>query len=316
MNILEIKCCLISVYGQSIYLDRYIKLIECAIEEKFINYDYYELHHILPRSLFEEYVRCKWNIIKVPGKLHYILHYLLAKFTNDVKMIHAFNNMRRIQSTLVPNCRLYEAFRDIWVQNQKKRRYYFNTKTGKKKFVFEKPDGDCWVLGYGSWNGPSRKGQKYWAHDPTSLECTSFSVGMPMPEGWVRGRLIKDNPFDDLNNKKRFFNLITKQYEYVKVKEKHHCSKNNYKLKEDSILYIYNNKITLSLFQICLCIGVDYYSYNFDNMLEFVVPLPHFKMKPKWKEFCEKNSGKTFGSVGLEIVKISDFIYVDGMEGV
>ena len=39
-------------------------------------------------------------------------------------------------------------------------------------------------------------------------------------------------------------------------------------------------------------------------------------MKPKWKEFCEKNSGKTFGSVGLEIVKISDFIYVDGMEGV
>lgn len=306
-----------SEYDNNISFIRYIKLIQFAKDGKFDGkYEYYEIHHVLPVSLFPEYSRESWNLIKVPGKLHYILHYLLAKFTKDVKMIHAFNNMRRLQNCISPNCRLYAAYRNIWIENQKSRKWFYNSKTKEKKFCYSIPEGDNWEKGYGEYVGKSKKGKKYWAYNISTFECTSFPIETPLKEGWVKGRINEKNPFHKLNKLKRYFNLMTKTYEYVDVKERYHCSKNNYKLNKNSVFYCFEGFVTLSLLKICETIGVDYYSYEIDNIEEFAVPSPHYNMKEGWKNFCEKNQGKTLKQLGVTCIPISEFNYNESMEGI
>lgn len=73
---------------------------------------YFETHHILPRSLggSDE----DNNLVKVTAREHFILHYLLTKFTSDagrIKMLHAFMLMsggNGHQKRYI-NGRLYEA---------------------------------------------------------------------------------------------------------------------------------------------------------------------------------------------------------------
>lgn len=82
---------------------RYKKLIDLSINGKFDDYDLFEKHHIFPLALFPN----QTEIVKVPLKLHFILHYLLFKFTKTKEMTFAFNQMRRIS----PNSRLYKKNR-------------------------------------------------------------------------------------------------------------------------------------------------------------------------------------------------------------
>lgn len=79
-------------YFNSLYLKRYIKLINYYknIQNEII--EKYEIHHILPKSLFPEYKNTKENLIKLPYRVHYLAHFMLAKIFHD-KMIYAFNSM-------------------------------------------------------------------------------------------------------------------------------------------------------------------------------------------------------------------------------
>jgi hypothetical protein len=57
------------------YLDRYLSLVLDYIPV----YDYIERHHILPKSLFPQYKKDKWNIVSLSAKDHFLAHYYLHK---------------------------------------------------------------------------------------------------------------------------------------------------------------------------------------------------------------------------------------------
>ena len=92
------------------YLARYIKLIEKAKNRKIKNNEYYEKHHIIPKSLFNnqkanetlnycdiKFRSGKKNSIKLLAREHFIAHLLLLKIFKDVntdayeKMLYAAN---------------------------------------------------------------------------------------------------------------------------------------------------------------------------------------------------------------------------------
>lgn len=60
---------------------------------------YYEIHHILPRSLFPEYEYEPDNLVKLSPYDHFVVHYIIAK-TKNPKMLYAFNMMNRAKSSM------------------------------------------------------------------------------------------------------------------------------------------------------------------------------------------------------------------------
>ena len=56
----------------------------------------YEVHHVLPESLFEEYRYEPTNLVKLTLYDHLVVHYILAK-TGNSKMLFAFNMMSRVR---------------------------------------------------------------------------------------------------------------------------------------------------------------------------------------------------------------------------
>lgn len=84
-------------------------------------YEYYENHHILPKSIFKEYSNSLWNLVLLTPKEHYICHALLWKHykqsesvNNYLKMSKAFNAMnmknesthKRYDSKLYEHCKI------------------------------------------------------------------------------------------------------------------------------------------------------------------------------------------------------------------
>lgn len=61
------------------------------------NYVYYESHHILPRSIFPEFAKDKWNLVYLTAKEHLVCHQLLVKMIAKSKpyfqMVKAYNSM-------------------------------------------------------------------------------------------------------------------------------------------------------------------------------------------------------------------------------
>ena len=79
----------IKIYNKH-YLKRYIKFIDYYNNQTII--ENFEVHHILPKSLFPEYKNTKENLINLPFRVHYLAHFMLAKIFQD-KMTYAFNSM-------------------------------------------------------------------------------------------------------------------------------------------------------------------------------------------------------------------------------
>lgn len=71
---------------------------QCPETDKYfdllVESDVGEKHHILPRSMYPEYILEKWNIIKLSYANHYKVHELLpymVEGTDKYKMLHAWN---------------------------------------------------------------------------------------------------------------------------------------------------------------------------------------------------------------------------------
>jgi hypothetical protein len=84
---------------------------------------YTEKHHILPKCLFPEYKNCSWNIIKLSGRKHFIVHMLLPKMFNRNtasygKMLTAGLRMKNGSSNQerYTNSRLYEIVSKKWAE--------------------------------------------------------------------------------------------------------------------------------------------------------------------------------------------------------
>lgn len=81
-------------YGNNHYLMRYRNMIDAKYH---VSDDApWEKHHVLPRSLYPERSKDFGNIVLVPARVHYLLHWLLAKGTNTKQMWFAFNQMNRV----------------------------------------------------------------------------------------------------------------------------------------------------------------------------------------------------------------------------
>ena len=81
-------------YGyESYWLDRYVKFLEWRIKSRVLTKDdYYEVHHIVPRSWCEEMISDDNNLVKLTYREHIIAHHLLMK-TGDPSMGTALNVM-------------------------------------------------------------------------------------------------------------------------------------------------------------------------------------------------------------------------------
>ena len=95
------------------YYHWYYSIIESAKcqPRKRTKDQYFESHHVLPRSMFPEYSKDKWNLVLLTPREHFICHWLLVKFTSDefyYKMCKALHKMLQNRSF---SSRYYEIAR-------------------------------------------------------------------------------------------------------------------------------------------------------------------------------------------------------------
>ena len=70
------------------FKEKYDLLIEAAKNRPIIENEYYETHHIIPKSLGGS--NDKSNLVQLTPEEHYLAHYYLWKFTNTLQMANAF----------------------------------------------------------------------------------------------------------------------------------------------------------------------------------------------------------------------------------
>ncbi len=286
-----------------IHFARYNKLLSSDFSN---NYDYYELHHYLPRSLFPEYSTHQNNIFRVPGKLHYILHFLLVKITKTHQMIMAFNNMSRIKSIKNFTGKLYANSRNEFVAVQKNRRHYYNKITREHIFSLESQDED-WQKGMPPEYNTGKHGSWNWIHDPLTQAQKRISKDANMPKGFIEGRINgADNGLSKMNNTPRFYSLIEKRIIFSEKRSSGCCNDHGGSVVE---VYKLGGRATISKGHIMMFLfGISTRVRKFIPS-EFIIPKPHYNMNKDWSDFCKKHGGKTLIDVGLKIIPISDFIY-------
>jgi hypothetical protein len=90
------------------YTNWYLKIVS-----KESNDTYTETHHIFPKSLFPKYEKCKWNLVKLSARQHFIVHVLLVKMLDSKdeqrKMSWAVQRLKGNKKYF--NSRLYEIIR-------------------------------------------------------------------------------------------------------------------------------------------------------------------------------------------------------------
>jgi hypothetical protein len=82
------------------------------------NGNYYERHHILPKSLFPLWKKRKSNIVLLTAREHFFCHQLLTKIYTDGKMIHALWFLTIHNKTLVVSSREYARIREQFSKHQ------------------------------------------------------------------------------------------------------------------------------------------------------------------------------------------------------
>ncbi len=73
-----------------------------------------EFHHVLPKSIWPEFAKCDWNIVKLPYKEHFRVHCLLPNMLTGSarsKMLFAWNQMSRLKDYSEQSAEEYESFR-------------------------------------------------------------------------------------------------------------------------------------------------------------------------------------------------------------
>jgi hypothetical protein len=89
------------IFIKNKYHKWYLKIIKKARNRKLLKDNYYEKHHIIPKSFKDTLLNFNFNfknnLVSLTAKEHYICHLLLTKFcigNNKHKMIYAFDYMQ------------------------------------------------------------------------------------------------------------------------------------------------------------------------------------------------------------------------------
>ena len=122
------------------YTDLYFRLVESRKTRDFINDEYYEKHHIIPKSLGGSDLNS--NLVSLTYREHIIAHYLLTKMTsgdNLRKMQLAFTSMVYLRNEdnkrNLPSLRYLEAAKKFSIEGRTGRKHSVETriKIGKSR---------------------------------------------------------------------------------------------------------------------------------------------------------------------------------------
>lgn len=165
------------------YWKIYNQIIDKAISEnRNIDDEYYESHHIVPKSIRPDLSKDKSNQVLLTAREHFICHYLLTKFTiskNKAKMIYAF----RCFFILDPSNKQERYINSLFYENNKKE---------QSKIHSERMSGD---------KNPFYK-QKH--TEETKQKISESKIGKPGMKGddnpatweWVKEKLRKPKTED------------------------------------------------------------------------------------------------------------------------
>ncbi len=100
-------------HENSFYMRRYVKFIEsCILKNTELSSEIYtENHHILPKSLFPDYMNLNlysWNKVTLTARQHYIAHLLLWKSFRNVATTAA---IRMMSGNFIKNSKMYEIIK-------------------------------------------------------------------------------------------------------------------------------------------------------------------------------------------------------------
>lgn len=95
----------------------YYAIVVNAQKRTIQNNAYYEKHHILPKCIFPEHKKEKWNLVSLTAREHFICHLLLTKMTKDK------NRYKMLQAAISFN---------QWITKKQNRQIDINSRTFEK----------------------------------------------------------------------------------------------------------------------------------------------------------------------------------------
>ena len=117
--------------------------------------DLYEKHHIIPKSWNKEFANIKENIVKLPIRVHFIIHRLMIKaFPKDKAMTLAYWRMINSKKYKLKNSREYEIIKKEYKQVMSE--LLKGRESPTKGMTFERSDETCQRI------SAARKGSKAW----------------------------------------------------------------------------------------------------------------------------------------------------------
>lgn len=127
--------------------DEYLELVS-----KPDDVEYTEKHHICPRSMYPEYNKCDWNIVKLSYYNHVRAHYLLARMYENQEMNWAYSLMMLVEAEDKQRHLFSRAFCG---ENNPAKRSEVREKISKAKTGISRPD---------------MKGKAYFGASPEAIE--------------------------------------------------------------------------------------------------------------------------------------------------
>lgn len=161
-----------------LFLTRYIKLIEYYKVQQ-LNV-YCEKHHILPKSMFPEYAKESWNIVTVPARVHFLLHYCLWKAYRNRKTWNAFKFMNSSNSnqSRYLNSKLYNSLKTEQFQMAQSQKDKISASLKGRVFsTATKQKMSAWQKGT-----PKKSWLPKNHSDETKLKISLSQKGKPRPE--------------------------------------------------------------------------------------------------------------------------------------
>ena len=153
---------------QKIYND----LIQNAKDQKLLNEQYVEFHHIIPKSL--NGTDDNENMVALTARQHYIAHMLLVKIAEErnnlqeyKKMLYAFNCMK-------------------WGRLNGKRTFKYNSR------LYQRLKEKFSELRISIMSSKNPMSGKIWICNFDLEESQIWDANLPIPDGWIKGRHSKE----------------------------------------------------------------------------------------------------------------------------
>lgn len=317
------------------WFNRYTKIIDHYLK-KDIDSNFHR-HHILPKSLYPEYEKNKNNLVKLPYKVHYVVHYILWKMTDTLEMALGFHY---ISKSLTINAGLYEKSLISLYEKRKNKVAAKNIITG----INELTD----VSNLNVTHIHTTIGKKWWLHSESgkrifteidmtnenytnthNINCAPSKVYWSLDENdnryrtedeskKVKGSAPWQKGFNKINKEStRFLNLITKKIEYISKQDEpeyYHYRLMAYE-KHFIPLYVYNGVCyfkTVDLpdeLDFNLRKSLDIVNNVIPDTNSYVYKKRKNKMSIDKRKSIELNGGKTLHDLGLRVYDLLDENY-------